>query len=144
MTGQQIKSKEAQLKTAKLFMLVFLLGAMGLFAHEKHGSRPTKLVGEVIDTACYVSHDSRGAEHAECARECAAQGITLGILEDKTGRVYISLPVDHSNPNAKLLDFIARRVEVQGTIFSKGGLRGIFVESVRELPARSSSPGKKH
>lgn len=131
------------MKVAQSLMVVVVVGGIGLFAHEKQGSRATKLVGEVVDTVCYVSHDSRGREHLECARECAAKGISLGILEEKTGRVYISLPVDHSNPNAKLLEFIARRVEVQGEIFNKGGLRGIFVQSARELPASTPTQGTK-
>jgi hypothetical protein len=131
------------MKATRYLMLLLLLGAVGLWGHEKHGSSQVKLVGEVIDTACYVSHGSRGPEHLECARECAAQGIPLGILEEKTGRVFLSLPADHSNPNAKLLDFIARRVEVEGMVFSKGGLRGIFVQSVRELPASAPAPGSK-
>ena len=120
-------------------MLVMALGTIAAFPHEQQGSREVKLVGEVIDTACYVSHDSRGPDHLECARECAAQGISLGIREEKTGRVYISLPVDHSNPNAKLTEFVAKRVEVKGTVFTKGGLKGIFVQSVRELPTATST-----
>ncbi|MBI1983698.1 MAG: hypothetical protein HYS61_05830 [Acidobacteria bacterium] len=126
------------MKRTGILMLAIALGALAAFSHEQHESREVKLVGEVIDTACYVSHDSRGPDHLECARECAAQGISLGILEEKTGRVYISLPVDHSNPNAKLTEFIAKRVEVKGTVFTKGGLKGLFVQSVRELPAAPS------
>src|SRR3990172_7456877 len=121
------------MKRTGILMLAMALGTLAAFPHEQQGSREVKLVGEVIDTACYVSHDSRGPEHLECARECAAQGISLGIREEKTGRVYISLPVDHSNPNTKLTEFIAKRVEVKGTVFTKGGLKGIFVQSVREL-----------
>ncbi len=130
------------MKKAALMVLASAMTAVGLIAHEGHSGK-TRIVGEVIDTVCYVSHDSRGADHAECARECARQGISLGILEEKTGRVYISLPVDHSNPNTKLLDHIAQHVEVQGAVYSKGGLRGIFVESVRQLPARESAAGSK-
>jgi hypothetical protein len=54
-------------------------------------------------------------------------------LEEKTGRVYLSLPVDHSNPNAKLKDFIAEKVRVKGTIYSKGGLTGIHVKRVERV-----------
>lgn len=128
------------MNTLRILVSAMLLVPLSvLSAHEKRESGATKIVGEVIDTVCYVSHDSRGPDHLECARDCAAKGISLGIREEKTGRVYISLPVDHSNPNQKLLEFIARRVEVEGTLFSKGGLTGIFVQSVRELPARTSS-----
>ena len=134
--------KEERVNKAALLVLAAAVTAAGLIAHEGHAGK-SKIVGEVIDTVCYVSHDSRGPEHAECARDCARQGISLGILEEKTGHVFISLPVDHSNPNAKLLDHVAQRVEITGTVYSKGGLRGIFVESVRELPARQSTSGNK-
>lgn len=116
--------------------LIFLTWLV--LAHEKHqhGAQSIEktVVGEVIDPVCYLSHDSRGQDHAECAVSCAKEGITLGILEEKTGKVYVSLPVDHSNPNSKLLDYIAQRVEVKGTVFQKGGLTGLFVQSVRVLP----------
>lgn len=127
--------EEVRVKRIALLVLAAAVAAAALLAHEGHSGK-TKIVGEVIDTVCYVSHDSRGADHAECARVCAREGISLGILEEKTGRVYLSLPVDHSNPNAKLLDHIAQRVEVEGTPYRKGGLHGIFVEAVRELPAQ--------
>jgi hypothetical protein len=137
-----IAYKEEHVRKVCLLILIGTMTGIGLPAHERHGGK-TKIVGEVIDTVCYVSHDSRGPEHAECARECAKQGISLGILEEKTGRIFISLPVDHSNPNAKLLDHVAQRVEITGTVYSKGGLRGIFVESVRALPARPSASGSR-
>ncbi len=124
-------------------MVIFGVLSLQLHGHEEHPSSSTKLVGEVIDTVCYVSHNSRGPEHLDCANYCAGKGISLGVLEEKTRRIYISLPVDHSNPNAKLMEFIARRVEVQGEVFSKGGLTGIFVRSVRELPAQAPSSQTK-
>lgn len=119
-----------------------------LVAHEGHehgASHPATITGEVIDPVCYLSHDSRGPDHAECARMCAKNGIGLGILQDKTGTIYISLPVDHSNPNAKLLDYAGQRVEVKGTVFRKGGLTGIFVQEVKPLgnPAKSTVNAKR-
>jgi len=134
--------KEEHLKKAGWMVLMGAMTGLGLLAHEGRAGK-TKIFGEVIDTVCYVSHDSRGADHADCARECARQGISLGILEEKTGRVFISLPVDYSNPNSKLLEHVAQRVEVAGTVYSKGGLRGIFVESVRARPAHPPAPGRK-
>ena len=127
-------------------LLIFcplLVAPAGHEGHEENGAEKT-LVGEVIDPVCYVSHDSRGAEHAACARTCAKLGVTLAILEEKTGKIYLSLPVDHTNPNAKLFDHIAQRVEVKGLLFQKGGLTGIFVQSVRELSRRAATAEKRH
>lgn len=120
-------------KTLSLITIFFLLmtGAWAL-GHEPHEpkAKEVTLIGEVIDTVCYVSHESRGSEHVSCARACAEQGISLGILEEKTGKVYISMPVDHTNPNAKLMNFIAQRVKVTGTVFSRGGLTGIYIKKI--------------
>ncbi len=127
------------MKGVKILALIFFVTTLS--AHEKHTSAETRLVGEVIDTVCYVSHESRGPAHLECGRDCANKGISLGILEEKTARIYISLPVDHSNPNAKLAGFLARRVEVEGTVFRKGGLTGIFVRSVREVKSHEPRKG---
>lgn len=122
-----------------MVVLATLAGTLPLAEHEKHAGGTVKVVGEVIDTVCYVSHASRGPDHLECGRDCAAKGISLGILEGKTGRVLISMPVDHSSPNEKLLDFIARRVQVEGTVFRRGGLAGIFVQAVREAPGAAAT-----
>ncbi len=111
--------------------------------HERGASHQVTITGEVIDPVCYLSHDSRGPDHAECARMCARNGVGLGILQDKTGTIYVSLPVDHSSPNAKLLDYVGQRVEVKGTMFRKGGLTGIFVEEVKppgNSPTRKANP----
>lgn len=105
--------------------------------HEHHAAQTgdakvTKgsVTGEVIDIVCYTHHDSRGKDHAECARYCMSQGIPLGILDEKTGHVYLPLPGDHADPNKKLVDHIAQVVTATGTIHEKSGLRMIEIEKV--------------
>lgn len=127
------------MKTTTLLLLFGLativgVGAWAQHAHQETG-RETTIVGEVIDPVCYLSHGSTGKAHCRCAEYCVQQGIPLAILEEKTGRVYLSLPVDHSNPNAKLRDFIAEKVKVTGTVYSKGGLTGIHVKRVERASA---------
>ncbi len=118
--------------------------AYGHDPHEHAGGTEVAIIGEVIDPVCFLSHDSRGVDHSACAKMCASQGITLGILEQKTGKIYLSLPVDHSNPNAKLLDHVGQSVEVKGTVFRRGGLTGIFVQSVRQVAHQPKTPTKAH
>lgn len=116
-------------------LLALSAGVLAAHSGHEHGtSQEVTMTGEVIDPVCYLSHDSRGPDHAECARICAKSGIGLGILQDKTGTIYVSLPADHSNPNAKLLEYAGQHVKVKGTVFHKGGLNGIFVESVNAVP----------
>jgi type 1 fimbria pilin len=124
------------MKNTLIVLSIVLTLGLGVYAQHSHGSKGANkdvtVTGEVIDPVCYISHDSQGKEHKPCAEYCVQQGIPLAILEDKTGKIYISLPVDHTNPNAKLKDFIADKVKATGTVFSKGGLTGIHVKSVQK------------
>lgn len=125
------------MKNTLIVLGITLAIALGAYAQHSHTdktiSKEATVIGEVIDPVCYLSHGSSGKEHKACAEYCVKQGIPLGILEDKTGKIYLSLPVDHSNPNAKLKDFIATKVKVTGTVYSKGGLTGIHVKAVERV-----------
>ena len=122
------------MKNTLIVLSITLAVALGVYAQHSHNSKETNkdvtVIGEVIDPVCYLSHGSLGKEHQACAEYCVKQGIPLGILEDKTGKIYMSLPADHTNPNAKRKDFIADKVKVTGTVYSKGGLTGIHVKAV--------------
>ena len=125
------------MKQITVIASVALAFAVGLAAQHVHpdpaAATDISVVGEVIDPVCYLTHGSLGKEHKPCAEVCVKQGISLGLLEDKTGQVYVSLPADHSSPNTKLKDFIADKVKVTGTLYSKGGLKGIYVKNVERV-----------
>jgi hypothetical protein len=122
--------------TIRLFGFLALASIVtaGAAAQEGHHAAPAAsdiaVVGEVIDSVCYLTHGSLGKEHKACADACVKQGVSLAILEDKTGQVFVSLPADHSNPNAKLSAFVAERVRVTGTLYTKGGLKGIHIRQI--------------
>jgi hypothetical protein len=121
------------MKNTLIVLSITLAITLAVYAQHSHNEKATKdatVIGEVIDPVCYLSHGSLGKEHRACAEYCVKQGIPLAILEEKTGKIYMSLPVDHSNPNSKLKDFIADKVKVTGTVYSKGGLTGIHVRTV--------------
>lgn len=110
-------------------------GAMdkGQMQHEKAKEQEkVTLIGQVIDPFCYIRHDMKGADHKECALYCAKQGITLAILEDQTGKIYLAFPEEHGDPNEKLLDFVEEHVKVTGTVFHKGGLTGLVVDKIEK------------
>ncbi|OGF97108.1 MAG: hypothetical protein A2Z06_01030 [Candidatus Glassbacteria bacterium RBG_16_58_8] len=100
---------------------------------EEGGPTQVTVVGEVIDYVCYISHNSRGPEHKKCAEYCAKQGITLGILDEKTDEILLAFPIGHDNPNTPLMNYIAQRVRVTGKIHEKGGLKGIEIEKVEPI-----------
>jgi hypothetical protein len=111
---------------------ILILGAGFVFGHEGHEGKPVTLNGTVVDTGCYMTHDSKGPEHAACAMACAKNGVPLAIV-DASGKLYISVASDHQNPNAKLMNFIEKKVKVTGTLLQKGGVNGIAIKTVEAV-----------
>ncbi len=99
-------------------------------AHEGHAGKPIAITGTVVDTGCYVTHDSVGPKHLDCATACAKSGIPLAILDAK-GKLYLPIAADHKNPNTLLMPFIEKKVKVTGTTMEKGGLQGIAIKTVQ-------------
>jgi hypothetical protein len=106
--------------------LTILAGAVA-FAHDD--GKPITLIGQVVDTGCYIHHDSKGADHADCAKMCAKAGVPLAILDDK-GKLYLPIATDHKNQNLKLMPFIEKKVKITGTASDKGGLAGIAIRTI--------------
>ncbi|MBL8228476.1 MAG: hypothetical protein JNL98_08365 [Bryobacterales bacterium] len=111
--------------------LLGILMASLLFGAE---TKPVTLTGVIIDTGCYLSHDTKGPKHVTCATTCAKAGVPLAILEEHSGTVYLPIAVDHKNQNPKLMPFIEKKVKVTGTLFEKGGVKGIYVKTISAAP----------
>lgn len=110
---------------------VALFAAAGLLiAHGPGKGKAVSLVALVVDTGCYLSHDSKGPGHLKCAEACAKAGVPLALLEEKTGVVYLPVAVDHKNQNERLLPFLEKRVKVTGTAMDKGGMKGIALKTI--------------
>jgi hypothetical protein len=122
----------------KLRVASVLLGIMGAGAgfawqghsHEQQGGKAAQITGLVVDTACFVGHDSSGLKHAKCAEACARAGNPLAIYDEATKTLYLPVSLDHKNPNTKLMKFIETKVKVTGAIMEKAGLKGIAIEKV--------------
>jgi hypothetical protein len=87
--------------------------------------------GEVVDVACSLSKKEagRGESHAACAMVCAKKGSPIGIL---TADALYTISGDYAaKNNAKLLDFVARRVIVTGVVSEKDGQKTINVKSIK-------------
>ena len=113
-----------------LLVLGLLFGTQ-LLAQEKSAGKEMTVSGEVVDVACYLMGDAKGADHAKCAAACAKNGSALGILS-ADGKLYVSLlPDDHkTSPNQILMDHIGHTVEAKGLVRVKGGVQGIMIKSV--------------
>jgi hypothetical protein len=87
--------------------------------------------GEVVDIACATKKGDggRGEAHANCAMLCAKKGMPVGVL---TADAVYTVTGDYAaNNNAKLLDFIAKRVIVTGEVTEKDGVKSINVKSIK-------------
>ncbi|CUS98308.1 hypothetical protein JGI23_00457 [Candidatus Chrysopegis kryptomonas] len=96
-------------------------------------AKKVTLKGEVLDLACYVAGEKKGAEHKRCAVMCIKGGEPIGILTDD-GKVYLVVE-DHAKPEPyeKLKEFAAERVTITGAFYQRGGLPGVVIESVEPV-----------
>ena len=116
-------------------VILGITGAGAAFAwqghsHEQQGGKAALITGLVVDSACFVGHDSSGPRHAKCAEACARAGNALAIYEEATKTLYLPVSLDHKNPNTKLMAFIEKKVRVSGRVMEKAGLKGIAIEKV--------------
>ena len=87
--------------------------------------------GEVVDIACATTKKDagKGDAHAACAMSCAKSGQPVGLL---TADAIYTLTGDYAaNKNAKLLDFVAKKVLITGEVTEKDGVKSINVKSIK-------------
>ena len=87
--------------------------------------------GEVVDVSCSTSKGDggKGDAHAGCALSCAKGGQPLGILT--ADALYVITGDWAANKNAKLLDFVAKTVEVTGEVSEKDGQKTMAVKALK-------------
>lgn len=113
-------------------MLFLLLGSAN--AQDPPGEEVT-IRGEVIDPACYLRAGQKGAAHKQCTIACAKAGHDLAIYDPDTDVIYFIVEdKPGTDPNLSIRAFAAETVEVQGTLYSRSGMKGIVVKTVKPLP----------
>jgi len=89
------------------------------------------IVGEVVDPACWVVNGAKGAQHQECAIACAKAGQVLAILEQKTNKLYlIATENPGEDPNAQVIEYVAKKVTVTGRTYTRGGVTAIKIAEI--------------
>jgi hypothetical protein len=56
-------------------------------------TKKVEMTGEVVDAWCYASQvmgPGRGEKHKACALACIHGGVSAGILDEKTGELFIA------------------------------------------------------
>jgi hypothetical protein len=119
-TGKATKAKEAAAPAAK--------------------TGPRSIIGEVVDPACWIVNGAKGPSHKECAIACAKAGQVLGIVENKTQKLYmIATDKPGEDPNKGLIDYVGQTVVAKGRVYTRGGATGIKVTSVEPYSATAAA-----
>jgi hypothetical protein len=94
------------------------------------GADVTTVTGEVVDLECSLAKGDggRGEAHAACAMTCARRGNQMAILT--ADAVYLVDGDYTANRNAKLLDFVGRKVDAKGSVSERDGTLRITVASM--------------
>ncbi len=106
--------------------------AMAAGAKEGAAAKPEAMTvkGEVVDLWCYMAAGARGAEHKQCAIDCAKAGNPIGIVDDQ-GNIYLAMGAEDKQPAKNILaDKMADTVEATGKVYKQGGVQAIFIEKV--------------
>lgn len=95
---------------------MFLSGIIGsgLVLAGPKDTAQTQLVGQLIDSRCYVKNGSTGGDHTECAIQCLKDGVPAALLVDGGSEVYYIL-----TPSAGLAEYANRTVRLTGRIDQK-------------------------
>ncbi len=109
----------------KKTMLTAIFG-VGLLQAQKE----ITVTGLVVDTGCYMSHNTKGEKHIKCATACAKAGVPLALLDEASGTLYLPVAADHKNQNEKLMPFIEQKVKATGSLMEKNGMKGFVIKSV--------------
>jgi hypothetical protein len=97
------------------------------------------LQGEVVDPAIYLKEGRRGLEAEDETYEAVNGGQTLCLLEEGTGTLYLFLAEEPGeDPNELVYDYVNQQVKVTGTLYERGGVRGIVATSVEPVEALGS------
>jgi len=100
------------------------------------------IVGEVVDPACWIVNGAKGASHKDCAVACAKAGQVLGIVENKTQKLYmVANDKPGEDPNKTLVDYVGQKVLVRGRVYARGGVTGIKIVSVEPAGAATAGVG---
>jgi hypothetical protein len=114
----------------KIFALVATAAFVAALASSTF-AQATTVKGEVVDVACATKKapGGKGDDHAGCAMACAKKGMPVGIM---TADAIYTVSGDYAaNNNAKLLEFVAKRVEVTGDVTEKDGQKTIAIKTIK-------------
>ena len=107
---------------------------------EAKAPKPVVMVGEIVDTGCYLGHEAKGEKHKECAATCVAAGMPIGLLTDKNALYLLIPPHENKDGYNKAKEMVGDKVEISGMPLVRGGLRAIEVASAKPVASETAAP----
>lgn len=113
--------------------IVMLLAIAGIIAKAADEEKKITVKGEILDLACYISHEGKGIKHQKCALTCLKSGQPMGLLAED-GTVYL-LMADHQDSKAfdEAKSYAAEKVEISGEFSERANIKAITVKSVKKI-----------
>ena len=102
---------------------------------KKEKPKEVTITGQITDVKCLLNgmSESMGEDHKQCAVECIKNGLPVGILEDKTDKLYFVVPSKGMKPgNDELVKFADQKVKLTGTMLEKNGVKMFAYTKVEE------------
>lgn len=112
---------------------VVLAAALAVVLVSAAAAQSRSIRGEIVHLQCSIEKGEagRGAAHAACAMRCAREGQPMALLADDD---LYAIEGDYTaNKNAKLLDFVAKRVEAKGSVSERDGRKILNVSAMAVL-----------
>lgn len=108
----------------------------------KPTTREVTVVGEVVDAWCYASQTmgpGKGDSHKACALACINGGVSVGILEESTGNLFIAAKYKgYQGCRELLLPLVGEKVKATGWVGDLGGCRMLKIKTVEKLKSEKS------
>lgn len=122
-----------QMITAAIVAAAVAGSAWAAAPHMDPAGKSETISGEMLDMACFMMHEGKGAKHAKCAGACVTGGAPLGVLT-KDGKVYLVVgDHDDKKPFIEAKALAGFNAKITGTTFTRGGLTAIVVKKAEKL-----------
>lgn len=118
---------------AGFFAVMFAVFSLSYFASSEENMKHVTIKGEIVDLACYLGEGEKGASHKQCAIKCAKKGIPIGILDAKSGNVYLIVP-GHSKKELQFFKDLGEKksgstVQLTGTLVETKSISALMLGS---------------
>ena len=131
---------------------IFLALAFSIQTMAQTEKTETTLIGQVTCSLCWDEADRKTVAYGtradfECAEECAENGVSQALAVKTFGGGFVLYLLEDGKfkrKGANWLAYIAKNVEIVGTIREAGGKKFLAVDALKVLPiAKKPARGKK-